>query len=101
MKLNLDLSLIKQPPALLSIGLSLAGLALIFGHLALFGNMQQEDEGTAAHLWQLIMLVQLPVIGWFLFRWLPRKLMGSLQVFALLAALWLLNLLVLLRLEAR
>ena len=29
------------------------------------------DEGTAAHLWQLLMAGQLPVILYFVFRWLP------------------------------
>ena len=31
------------------------------------------DEGAAAHLWQLLMAAQLPVVAYFGFRWLPRE----------------------------
>jgi hypothetical protein len=52
--------------------MSLAALSLVIGHLALFGTARQTDEGTAAHLWQLLMAGQIPVIAFFALRWLPR-----------------------------
>lgn len=52
--------------------MSLAALALVLGHIAMFGTVRQADEGTAAHLWQLLMAGQLPVIAFFAIKWLPR-----------------------------
>jgi hypothetical protein len=51
----------------------------------------REDEGTAARLWQLLMLAQLGAIAVFLLRWVPRAprpalLMLALQACAFLAA---------------
>ena len=31
--------------------------------------VRQPDEGTAAHLWQLLMGGQLPIIAYFIVRW--------------------------------
>ena len=31
------------------------------------------DEGTIAHLWQLLMAGQLPVLAFFAIKWLPRR----------------------------
>ena len=38
----------------------------------MFGTARQADEGTAAHLWQLLMAGQLPIIGFFAIKWFPR-----------------------------
>jgi hypothetical protein len=59
----------------------------------------REDEGTAARLWQLLMLAQLVAIAVFLVRWTPRApraaaLMLALQMGGLVAAalpVWLLE----------
>jgi hypothetical protein len=52
--------------------MSLAALSLILGHIAFFGAAREADEGTAAHLWQLLMAGQIPVIAFFAIKWLPR-----------------------------
>jgi hypothetical protein len=58
--------------AIVPIAMSLAALALFLLVLATgFGVSHDGDEGTAAHLWQLLMAGQLPVIGYFVLRWLP------------------------------
>ncbi len=56
------------------------------------GAPRETDEGTAAHLWQLLMAAQIPVVAFFAIRWLPqspRSALGvlALQVVAALAAL--------------
>jgi hypothetical protein len=66
--------------------MSLAALALVLGHVALYGAAREADEGTAAHLWQLLMAAQLPVIAWFAVAWLPREPRRALGVLALQAA---------------
>ena len=55
----------KQPNALLPLAMSVAALALVLGHIAIFGVVHEADEGTAAHLWQLLMAGQLPVVAYF------------------------------------
>jgi hypothetical protein len=45
--------------------MSLAALATILLYIALHGTAPQADEGAAAHLWQLLMVCQLPFIGFF------------------------------------
>ena len=52
--------------------MSFAALSLVLGHIAMFGGARQADEGLAAHLWQLLMAEQIPVIAFFAIKWLPR-----------------------------
>jgi uncharacterized membrane protein HdeD (DUF308 family) len=82
---------IKQGSALLPIAMSLAALALVLGHAAIFGIVHETDEGTAAHIWQILMALQLPIVAYFLIKWLPRRPRESLLVLALLAGTWLAN----------
>ncbi len=77
--------MIKKPSAFLPVVMSLAALALVLGQLALFGPAPQADEGTAAHLWQLLMAVQLPIVAFFALRWLPRSPRQALLVLVLQA----------------
>ena len=46
-------------------------IASIIWHLANLGLAHQTDEGTAAHLFQILMPVQVPIIGFFAAKWLP------------------------------
>lgn len=74
---------LKQPSAWLPIAMSLAALSVVFGHIAMFGIARQADEGTAAHLWQLLMAGQVPIIVYFAVKWLPRGPGQALPVLAL------------------
>ena len=86
------ISTIKQPSAFIPVVMSLAALAIVLGHIAMFGAAREADEGTAAHLWQLLMAGQVPVVAFFALKWVPRTprqalpILG-LQVIAGLAAL--------------
>jgi hypothetical protein len=53
--------------------MSAAALAIVLGRLVVVGPAPQADEGAAAHLWQLLMAGQLPVVAWFAVAWLPRR----------------------------
>lgn len=66
--------------------MSLAALGLVLGHLAIYGGARQADEGAAAHLWQLLMAGQLPVIAFFAIKWLPRTPGQAMLVLGLQAA---------------
>ena len=63
--------------------MSCAALALVMGHIALFGVAREPDEGIAAHLWQLLMAGQIPVVAFFAIKWLPRSPRPALLVLAL------------------
>jgi hypothetical protein len=79
----MDAQLLKRPSALLPVGMSVAALAIVIGYAAMFGTARQTDEGTAAHVWQLLMATQVPVILWFAIRWLPTDPRRALLVLAL------------------
>jgi hypothetical protein len=76
---------IKRPSAWLPVMMSVAALAIVLIHLARYGTAREADEGTAAHLWQILMAGQLPIIAWFAIRWLPRTPKSALIVLALQA----------------
>jgi len=63
----------------------MAALATVLSHIAMSGIARQADEGAAAHIWQLLMAGQVPVIGFFAFKWLPRAPKTALQVLAVQA----------------
>jgi hypothetical protein len=78
-------SLLKHPSAFVPIAMSLTALVLVAGHILLFGVEREADEGTGAHLWQLLMGGQLPLIVFFALKWLPRTPSAALRVLALQA----------------
>jgi len=89
----MDLTLLKKPSAYLPVAMSAAALMLVAVCLALYGVPRNGgDEGAVAHSWQLLMAGQLPLIGYFAWRWLrsaPRQALTvlGLQAVAGMAAL--------------
>jgi hypothetical protein len=73
--------------ALLPLAMSVTALALVLGHIAVSGGVRETDEGTAAHLWQLLMVAQVPTVAFFAITWLPRAPRPALLVLGLQAAL--------------
>jgi len=62
-----------RPSALIPIVMSFAALVVLLLALAFgFGVSNDGDEGTAAHIWQLLMIGQLPIVALFAFQWVPR-----------------------------
>jgi hypothetical protein len=85
------LSLVARPSAFAPIAMSVAALAIVAIHIAFVGTARQADEGAAAHLWQLLMAGQLPIIAYFAMTSLPRtpreaSVVLSLQFLAALTA---------------
>jgi hypothetical protein len=76
-------SLLKQPSAFLPVAMSLTALAVVVVHVSLFGAAREADEGTAAHLWQLLMAAQAPIVAFFAVKWLPQSPRRALPVLAL------------------
>ena len=65
-------TLLKRPAGFLPIAMSLIALGIVIGYAVLFGTARQADEGTAAHLWQILMAGQLPLVAFFAIKWLPK-----------------------------
>ena len=69
--------------AVLPIAMSLAALGVLAGALLLgWGRSPDGDEGAAAHLWQLLIAGQVPVVAYFALRWLPAAPREGLVVLA-------------------
>ena len=79
----MTVSSLKQPSALIPIAMSLAALATVLCHIALFGIAREADEGAAAHIWQLLMAGQAPGIFFYIVSSLPRAPKETLQVLGL------------------
>jgi len=76
-------TILKKPSALLPIAMSLTALAMVLGDVALDGVVRETDEGAVAHLWQILMAGQLPVLAFFMCKWLPRAPRRTLYVLAM------------------
>jgi hypothetical protein len=81
----MSIAAMKKPSALIPVAMSLAALAVVLVHVALYGAAREADEGTAAHLWQILMAAQMPVIAFFAVKWLPRTPRQALPVLVLQA----------------
>src|SRR3989304_5120091 len=66
-------TIVKRPSAFLPLAMSFAPLATILIFIASNGTQPQTDEGAAAHIWQLLMAAQLPLIAYFAIRWVPQS----------------------------
>ena len=77
--------MIKKPSAFLPVAMSCAALATVLSHVAMFGVVREADEGTAAHIFQLLMIAEVPIVAFFAIKWLPRFPRQALQILALQA----------------
>jgi hypothetical protein len=78
-------SLMTKPSAFLPVAMSFAALATVLVHIARFGAAREADEGTAAHIFQLLIGAQVPIVAFFAIKWLPQARRQALVVLALQA----------------
>ena len=74
---------LKHWSAWLPVAISLFFIALALRHVAIYGPGMAADEGTEAHLFQLLMPVQALVVAYFAYTWLPKSPRLALGVLAL------------------
>lgn len=82
----MNTSMVRRPSGFVPLLMSAAALAVVLGHVAIFGAAREPDEGTAAHLWQMLLAGQLPLIGYFAVRYLPENPRRAVPVLGLQAA---------------
>jgi hypothetical protein len=68
-----SLKIMRHPSAFLPVAMSIGALAIIVLVFTLQGTSPQPDEGTAAHIWQLLMAGQIPIVAFFAIKWLPKS----------------------------
>jgi hypothetical protein len=79
-------TVVRQPSALVPMAMALTALAVVLVHIAVYGAARAADEGPTAHIWQLLMVAQLPALLVFGIRWLPKAPKQAMGVLALLVA---------------
>jgi hypothetical protein len=85
------LSLLRKPSALLPLLASLAALAIVLGHAVIYGVVHEADEGAAAHMWQILIVVEAGFTIAFAVNEWKRARRQTLVILALLAAITLAN----------
>ena len=66
----------RHPIVFLPLAISLVALAMVLVHFAIFGIVEEADEGTAPHIFQLLIVAQIPFVALLALRWLalaPRQ----------------------------
>ena len=86
------LTMLKRPSAFLPVAMSFGALATVLVYVALRGPAPQADEGAAAHIWQILMAAQVPIVLFFAIKWVPQSprqaaVVLALQIGAALAAM--------------
>lgn len=84
-------AILKRPSAFLPLAMSLTALMVVLGHAAVYGVVHETDEGAAAHIWQLLIAGQVPLVAFFAINWLPQATRQTLLVLAMLAGATLAN----------
>lgn len=68
----MEIAIGRRLSAWLPVAMSFAALMLVLIQLGTHGAAPERDEGASAHLWQLLMGAQLPLVAYFAIRWLRR-----------------------------
>ena len=66
-------ALIRKPSAFVPLLMSAVGFLLIIAVLLTVGVTHPQDEGTPARIFQLLILLQVPVVMFFALTWWPRS----------------------------
>jgi hypothetical protein len=76
----------KQPSAFVPVAMSLAALAVVVGHAAIFGITPPPGSIPLTRIFQLLMAAQLPVVLFLAVTRLRRDPMPTLRILAVQAA---------------
>lgn len=79
-------SLFRSPSAVIPMAMSSVALVTVIVHLLTQDGGPVTDEGTAAHVFQLLIAGQAPFVAFFALKWLPRMPSEAMYVMATQAA---------------
>ena len=77
------ISTLKRPSAWIPIAMSLAILAMVIANIGIFGVVNGADEGAAAHIFQIWLVLEILMVAFFAIKWLPKRPKGTLFVLAI------------------
>jgi len=80
------IALARRPSGFLPVLMSLSALAIVVATVATTGPVRPTDEGAAAHSFQLLIAGEVPLLVFFVVRWLRKDLRAALTVLAVQAA---------------
>jgi hypothetical protein len=72
MNTRIDTVSFRRPSAMIPILMSAVALVIVLIALSTDAPARATDEGIAAHLFQLLMVGQAPIVAFFAVRWFPR-----------------------------
>ncbi len=73
----------RKPSAFLPLGMSIAALAIVSFHMMIYGVEREIDEGSAAHIFQVLMAAQVPIVIYFAIKFVPRHSTQAVKVLVL------------------
>ena len=76
-------TMLKHPSAFLPVAMSLGALTTVLIFIVLHGPAPQADEGAAAHIWQLLMAAQAPIVLFFAIKRVPQSPRQAVPILAL------------------
>eukprot|EP01037_Dinobryon_pediforme_P008074 gene8074-8154_t len=77
------LTLVRTPGGYMPIAMSLCALAIVVSVVAVHGAVRDPDEGAAAHVFQLLIAAQCPILGFFAANWMAKDRTAALSVMAI------------------
>ena len=79
-------SMFRNASAAIPLGMSAGAFITVLVHIISLGASPSADEGTAAHLFQILLAGQAPFVAFFALKWLPRMPSEAMLVIAMQAA---------------
>jgi len=73
-------TLLKLPSAYVPVAMSMAALTVVLGAVVMLSPGGESDEGAAAHIFQLLLVGQVPIVAFFVLRWMRRSFKPAVQV---------------------
>ena len=70
---QMNIPSIRRPSGFLPFAMSAVALGMVLIHAAIYGIVHEADEGTPAHIFQLLMVAQLPVVACFAITGQPAR----------------------------
>ncbi|RUL62222.1 hypothetical protein EKH79_15160 [Dyella dinghuensis] len=69
-----------RPSAWIPLAMSFAAFCIVVGDIVFFGAARERDEGTAAHLFQLLIASEIPIMAFVAVKWLRHAWKDALVV---------------------
>lgn len=91
--------LLKTPSAWLPLAMSVTAILLIIIYVGINGVRVNQDERTAARIFQMLLIGQVPIVIYFASKWLPKSSKEATEIILLQATVALLSIVLILFLE--